>query len=174
MGSRKLSFDMPAESAVVFDAFHYHHWRHQWDSLVESTAVVCGAPCPYPGALTQRQGNGCLGALSMRTRFVTYAPPRLAAARMEGECFPFERWAASMRHVELAPSGSTLIYTYSLDTRPRWARWWMAPMVDLVFQYQTRKRFRRLQAFLHHHADEIRAWQETRTQPPTCATVANH
>ncbi len=167
MGSHKLSFEMPAESAVVFDAFHFHHWRHRWDSLVESTAVVGGAPCPYPGALTQSRGSGWLGALSMCTRFVTYEPPRLAAARMEGGCFPFERWAASMRHVDLAPSRSTLIYTYSLDTRPRWARWWMVPVVHLVFQYQTRKRFGRLNTFLRHHADQVRAWQKEQAQPPT-------
>ena len=162
MGSHKLSFDMPAECAVVFDAFHYHDWRHRWDSLVASTAVVGGAPCPYPGALTQSHGSGWLGALSMRTRFVTYQPPRLAAAHMEGSSFPFERWAASMRHVETAPTRSTLIYTYSLETRPRWARWFVYPVVHMVFRYQTRRRFGRLAAYLLHHADEIREWQRQR------------
>jgi hypothetical protein len=162
MSRHKLSFDMPAESAVVFDAFHYHYWRHRWDSLVESTAVVGGAPCPYPGAITQSQGGGWLGALSMRTRFVTYEPPRLAAACMEGKSFPFDRWAASMRHEDVSASRSTLIYTYSLDTRPAWAQWFLRPVVHTVFRYQTRKRFMRLSGFLLHHAPEIREWQRER------------
>jgi hypothetical protein len=34
MTRRRLEFSMPAEAAVVFDAFHYHRWRSRWDSLV--------------------------------------------------------------------------------------------------------------------------------------------
>jgi len=29
MAHRRLEFEMPAEEAVVFDAFHFHHWRRQ-------------------------------------------------------------------------------------------------------------------------------------------------
>jgi hypothetical protein len=39
---RSFNFAMPASAAVVFDAFHYHHWRHRWDSLVSTTAVEGG------------------------------------------------------------------------------------------------------------------------------------
>ena len=52
MAHRRFVFPMPAPEAVVFDAFHFHHWRRQWDSLVRSTTVEGGAPCPSVGAVT--------------------------------------------------------------------------------------------------------------------------
>ncbi len=42
MSHRSFTFAMPAPATVVFDAFHYHHWRHRWDSLVSATAVESG------------------------------------------------------------------------------------------------------------------------------------
>ncbi|MDR7307770.1 SRPBCC family protein [Rhodoferax saidenbachensis] len=157
---RKLEFTMPAPAAVVFDAFHYHQWRHHWDSLVSGTEVVGGAPCPYVGAITQNAGGGWLRGLSMQTRFVSFDRPRLAAATMVGTSFPFSRWAASMRHREVGPKDSLLIYTYTLDVTPRGLAWLLRPAVHLVFAHQTRKRFRRLQNFLAGHAHEVLAWQQ--------------
>ena len=46
MAHKKFEFPMPASESVVFDAFHHHHWRMHWDSLVRATQVQGGAPCP--------------------------------------------------------------------------------------------------------------------------------
>jgi hypothetical protein len=54
----------------------------------------------------------------MRTRFVSFERPHLAAATMTERSFPFEQWAASMRHRALQPDRSLLIYTYSLRVSP--------------------------------------------------------
>lgn len=70
---------MPASESVVFDAFHYHHWRMHWDSLVRATQVQGGAPCPFKGAITHSAGAGALRGLSMRTEFVAYDRPRLGS-----------------------------------------------------------------------------------------------
>ncbi|MFT3778695.1 MAG: SRPBCC family protein [Ottowia sp.] len=158
-----MVFDMPAPEAVVFDAFHYHRWRPHWDSLVRRTVVAGGAECPEVGAVSDNGGAGWLRLLSMRTRFVTYDRPRLAAATMLGQSFPFRRWAASMRHEPTGPGGSRLIYTYTLQ-----ARWpWLEPLVARVFEHSTRRRFARLQAFLSAHADEVRQWQDEHGLPHT-------
>ena len=79
MAHRKFEFPMPAEASVVFDAFHYHHWRARWDSLVSDTRVVGGAPCPCVGAVTENVGAGVLRSLSMRTQFVAYHRPHAAS-----------------------------------------------------------------------------------------------
>jgi hypothetical protein len=157
---RKLEFTMPAPAAVVFDAFHYHQWRHRWDSLVSATEVVGGAPCPYVGAVTRNAGGGWLRGLSMQTRFVSFDRPQLAAATMVGTSFPFSRWAASMRHKDVGPNHSVLIYTYTFDVAPRWLAWLLQPVVHMAFAHQTRKRFRRLQDFLAVHAHEVINWQK--------------
>ena len=162
MSHRSFNFAMPASAAVVFDAFHYHQWRHRWDSLVSATAVEGGAPCPYVGAVTQNAGGGWMRSLSMRTQFVSYDRPRLAAAAMLGQSFPFTRWAASMRHKELDDGRSVLIYTYTFEVGPRLIAWCIRPFVERVFEHQTRKRFGRLSTYLASHANEIKHWQQER------------
>jgi hypothetical protein len=155
----RFEYEMPAEPEVVFDAFHHHQWRHRWDSLVHATHVIGGAPAPFVGAVTENAGGGLLRPLAMRTQFVSYQRPRVAAAAMVGTAFPFTRWAASMRHRALADGRSVMIYTYSFETRPRWLRWAMEPVTKWVFDWQTHRRFRRMRHFLGLHREEIRAWQ---------------
>lgn len=159
MAHRRFEFEMPASEDVVFDAFHYHHWRCRWDSLVNATHVLGGAACPYVGAITENQGGGYLRTLSMRTQFVSYDRPKVAAANMVGTSFPFKRWAASMRHRPLGPMRSLMIYTYTFETGPRGLRWLIEPATQVIFDAQTKQRFARLQNFLASHADEIVAWQ---------------
>lgn len=157
----RLTFDMPAACTVVFDVFHYHHWRARWDSLVDKTQVVGGAPCPFVGAVTENVGGGLLRGLSMRTRFVAYDRPRIAAAAMIGRSFPFTRWAASMQHRAIDTQRSVMIYTYSLEAGPAGFRWCIEPVVKLVFGWQTRRRFARMRHFLAAHAHEVDHWQRT-------------
>lgn len=163
MAHRRFEFTMPASAAVVFDAFHYHHWRARWDSLVGVTRVAGGAPCPFVGAVSENVGAGVLSWLSMRTQFVTYDRPRVAAAVMVGRSFPFTRWAASMRHQATSPNKSLLIYTYTLEVGPPALRWLIAPVVISLFNWQTRRRFARLRDFLALHAEDVKLWHQDQT-----------
>lgn len=160
---RRFEFPMPARADIVFDAFHYHHWRSRWDSLVSATHVLGGAPCPFVGAVTENAGAGALRGLAMRTQFVSYDRPRLAAAKMLGRSFPFTRWAASMKHEAIDGERSLMIYTYTFEVGPAWLRWAVAPVTAFVFDWQTRRRFQRLQAFVRTHAAEVAGWQATET-----------
>lgn len=117
---------MPASAPVVFDAFHYHRWRPYWDSLVSATTVGDGDECPSVGVVSTNRGGGWLRGLSMRTQFVSYVRPRLAAAAMVGEAFPFRRWAASMRHEAMDAEHSRMVYTYTLQARWSWLEPWVA------------------------------------------------
>ncbi|MDB5867697.1 MAG: hypothetical protein JWP96_29 [Polaromonas sp.] len=162
MAHKKLEFLMPASEAVVFDAFHYHQWRARWDSLVSTTHVLGGSPCPFVGAVTENTGAGALRGLSMRTQFVSYDRPRVAAASMLGQSFPFTKWAASMRHRATGPQQSVLIYTYNFEVGPAALRWFIAPVVGWLFSWQTRRRFARLHDFLALHAAEVAHWQQDR------------
>jgi hypothetical protein len=159
MVHERFEFQMPASAAVAFDAFHYHHWRGRWDTLVRATHVVGGAACPYVGAITVNAGGGLLKPLAMRTQFISFDRPKVAAATMRGQSFPFSRWAASMRHRPVDGQHSVMIYTYSFETRPSGLRWLIEPVTKLVFDWQTRKRFARMAAFLADHANEVEQWQ---------------
>ena len=170
MAHRRLEFPMPANEAVVFDAFHYHFWRMRWDSLVSATHVLGGAPCPFVGVVTENAGAGALRGLSMRTRFISYDRPRVAAATMLDRSFPFTRWAASMRHRSTGPNQSVLVYVYSFDVGPSWLAWLLEPVVDGVFYWQTRRRFGRLQQFLLNQAAQVEEWQRTQ-RTSQCAPI---
>lgn len=163
MAHRRFEFDMPAPADVVFDAFHCHVWRARWDSLVGSARVVGGAPCPFVGSETENTGGGLLRGLSMRTRFVTFDRPHVAAASMVGQSFPFSRWAASMRHRDTQPGQSVLIYVYTIEAGPKPLRGLLEPVVAWVFARQTQRRFLRMRAFLAAHAQEVVAWQRTQS-----------
>ena len=152
---------MPAPCDVVFDIFHYQLWRKRWDSLVGATHIVGGAPCPYVGAVNEVAVGGMLRGLSMRTEFISYQRPRLAAARMVGTSFPFTRWAASMKHEPVNTDQSVMIYTYTIETGPPMLRWLMEPIVSRIFQRQTRKRFDCMRDFLLVHRAEVEAWQRS-------------
>ena len=160
MAHRKFEFEMPAAVAVVFDAFHYHCWRCRWDSLVANTRVFGGGECPYLGAITENQGRAYLRPLAMRTQFVSYQRPNVAAAQMIGKTFPFTRWAASIRHRPLSSNRSLLLYTHTFEAGNKWTRWLVEPITQRIFDTQTQRRFTRLQLFLSKHADEIVNWQK--------------
>ena len=138
--------------------------------MVSRTQVQHGAPCPSVGAISENTGAGALRALSMRTQFVSYHRPTLAAAKMIGRSFPFTQWAASMRHQPDGPDRSLLIYTYTFDVGPACLRWILEPFVRWVFERKTRQRFARLAQFLAVHAPEIAAWQR---QQSTQAVASN-
>jgi hypothetical protein len=161
MAHRRFQFEMPASSEVVFDTFHYHQWRLRWDSLVDDTRVMDGAPCPYAGAVTENSGGGLLKALSMRTQFVSFDRPRNAAAAMLGTSFPFRQWAASMQHKSIDDRRSLIIYTYTFRAGPRGLSWLVEPIVRVIFDWQTRRRFRRMHEFLVRNAHEVAAWQHS-------------
>jgi hypothetical protein len=150
---------MPAPCDVVFDIFHYQLWRARWDSLVNATHIVGGAPCPYVGAVNEVAAGGILRGLSMRTEFISYQRPRMAAAKMVGTSFPFSRWAASMKHEAVDADRSVMIYTYTIETGPASLRWLMEPVVSRIFERQTRKRFDCMRSFLLQNRAEIEAWQ---------------
>jgi len=169
MAHQKMIFPMPARADIVFDAFHYHEWRCQWDSLVRRTSVESGAPCPSVGAITENLGAGPLRALSMRTQFVSYDRPVIAAAAMVDRSFPFAQWAASMRHQEQGPDQSLLIYTYTFQVGPAAFRAVLEPLVDWIFVRKTRQRFLRLAQFLTIRAADIADWQQAQGADPSGA-----
>lgn len=152
---------MPAPCDVVFDIFHYQMWRARWDSLVKGTVIVGGAPCPSVGAINEVAAGGMLRGLSMRTEFISYQRPRVAAARMVGRSFPFAKWAASMKHEAVDADRSVMIYTYTIETGPAPLRWLMEPLVSRMFEAQTRKRFASMRQFLLTHRAEVEAWQRS-------------
>lgn len=148
MAHGRLVFRMPASSADAFEAFFNHSVRTRWDTLLKVNYVEGGGTHPYVGAVSANLGRGWKTWLSMRTRFLTYDPPRLASAEMVEPTGPFALWAASMRFRDLSAGECELIYTFSIKLRPRWAGAFLDPVAGLLFARETRRRFAAMRSYL--------------------------
>jgi hypothetical protein len=84
------------------------------------------------------------GGIALRTRYVSFDRPKVAAVEMINTPPFFGKWAASIRHVDLGERESQVTYTYSFRAKPRVLRWIVEPIMAVVFRWETRKRLRAL------------------------------
>ena len=63
-----------------------------------------------------------------------------AAVKLLEPVSVFARWAASIRHEELAGGASRITYTYEFTARPRALRWVLEPILLVLFRRETSKR----------------------------------
>ena len=144
----KLHFPMPAPSARAFEAFFNHRVRLEWDTLLRVNYVEGGGDHAYAGAITVNRGSGWKGGFEMRTRFLTYDPPHMAAAELLAPTGLFALWAATMRFRDTREGGSEMTYTYTLRMRPRALAWLLDPLANALFARETRRRFAAMAEYL--------------------------
>jgi len=144
----RMTFLMPAPSAEAFEAFFNHDVRLRWDTLLRVNYVEGGGTHPYVGAISTNVGRGWKRWLRMRTRFLTYDPPRQASAEMVGPSGPFALWAASMRFYDRPEGTCDLVYTYAISLRPQWLARSLDPLGGKLFARETRRRFAAMARYL--------------------------
>lgn len=143
---------MPARNADAFEAFFNHHVRLTWDTLLSVNYVEGGSSHPFVGAISVNRGKGWKKGFVMRTRFLSYNPPRQASAEMVEPTGPFALWAASMRFKDRDDGCSDLIYTYSVRLRPRWVGALLDWLAGLLFAWETRRRFAAMAKYLRRRS----------------------
>ena len=134
---------IPAPAADVFRLIHDYDRRLEWDTLLQRAFMVDGrAPCV--GAIAVCKGRPHLGGIELRTEYVSFDPPRVAAVRMVNRPPFFDTWAATIRHEPLSDSSSAVEYKYHFRARPRWLRFLLHPLMNTTFKWETRRRLRAL------------------------------
>jgi hypothetical protein len=151
MAHGRLVFVMPARSADAFEAFFNHSVRLRWDTLLRVNYVEGGGTHPYVGAISTNRGRGWKTGFTIRTRFLSYDPPRQASAEMVEPAGPFALWAASMRFKDRDDGGSDLIYTYSIRLRPRRVGVLLDWLAGILFARETRHRFAAMADYLRRN-----------------------
>lgn len=144
----KLALEVPTSAASLFSLLHDYDQRARWDTFVPE-AVLLDAATAARGVTvrcTDRFG------LSMDTRYVGFQPPHLATVRMTRGPWPFSQLAGSWRIVEPHQGRCTLVVTYNLKTKPRFARPLLEPVVTALFWLQTWRRLRALSQFVGNTA----------------------
>lgn len=143
-----VSEELPAPAAVAFDALHDYERRLEWDMLLSEAYLVGGAAEAGEGVESVCRGRAAVGGFAMRTLYVSFNRPAVAAVKLVAPVGVFERWAASIRHRDVAAGRSTITYVYSFVARPRWLAWLLEPLVAAIFRWETRRRLRALAAWL--------------------------
>lgn len=148
MAHGRLVFVMPARSADAWEAFFNHSVRLRWDTLLSVNYVEGGGTHPYVGAVSTNRGRGWKKGLTMRTRFLSYYPPRQASAELVAPTGPFALWAASLRFQDREDGMTDLVYTYSIRLRPRWIGALFDRLAGILFAWETRRRFAAMADYL--------------------------
>ena len=131
----------------MFDLVHDYSRRLTWDTLLRAAYLDDGYTAAGKGVTSVCVGRRSLGGFAFRTRYVSFDRPKVAAVELISAPPFFASWAASIRHVDLAPSSSKITYTFSFRAKPRFLGWLLEPIMLRVFRWETRKRLRALAAY---------------------------
>ena len=139
---------MPAGSEEVFAVLHDYERRLEWDTLLSAAYLADGHTRAGLGVTSVCVGRGMLGRIALKTVYVAFEPPRLAAVKMVNAPPLFASWAASIRHDDVGENSSRMTYTWTFAARPRWLAGFLEPVIGRVFRWETRKRLRALRDYL--------------------------
>jgi hypothetical protein len=140
-----------APAAAVFDLVHDYQRRLEWDTLLSAAYLDDGFTSAGVGATSVCVGRRSLGGLALKTVYVSFDRPRVAAVKLVNRPPFFEKWAASIRHTELGPAQSSITYTFQFTARPAVTRALVEPVMLRLFTLETRRRLSALQAHFASH-----------------------
>ena len=143
---------IPASSQAVFDLLHDYSRRLEWDTLLQAAYLDDGCTVAGKGATSVCVGRPSLGGIALKTVYVAFDRPWLAAVKMVNQPPFFESWAASIHHEDLSPSSSRITYKFQFTSRPRLLRLLLEPIMGRIFQWETRRRLRALKSYFERHA----------------------
>jgi hypothetical protein len=139
---------MPAASAEVFDLLHDYNRRLDWDTLLSAAYLTDDHTQAGIGVASVCAGRWYLGCLALKTVYISFDRPRMAAVKMVNSPPFIGTWAASIHHEDTSLNSSLLTYTWTFTARPRWFAWLLEPIIGQIFQWETSKRLRALRNFL--------------------------
>jgi hypothetical protein len=147
MAHGKVTAIIAAPSAAVFDLLHDYDRRLEWDTLLRAAYLDDGFAAAAQGATSVCVGRWSVGGFALKTIYVTFDRPKVAAVKLVNRPPFFDTWAASIRHEEVAPGTSRITYTYTFSAKPRWLRFALEPLMARIFAWEIRKRLRALAAY---------------------------
>ena len=147
MPTETVTEEIAASSAEVFALLHDYSRRLEWDTLLSAAYLEQPAEKAELGATSVCVGKRHLGGIAIRTRYVAFRPPQLAAVEMLNQPLFFASFAASIRHQDLGPARSSVTYRWTFAAKPRVLRFVLHPVMQLVFRLETKKRLAALKRF---------------------------
>jgi hypothetical protein len=144
----EATVEIRACPGAIFQLTHDYSRRLEWDTLLKEARLLDGAQAAGPGVKSVCVGRSALLGLSVETVYITFDPPWLAAIEMTRGPALFGNFAASIRHEVIRPGVTRVIYRGHVETRPRWLRWLLEPLVNHGFSRETKRRLKSLKRTL--------------------------
>jgi hypothetical protein len=137
---------IPARRADVFRLMHDYKRRLEWDTLLQSAVLTEGAEAGLH-ARAVCKGRFYLGSIEIKSEYVSFREPDVAAVKMVNHAPFFDAFAATIRHRDLGDGWSQVEYIYQFTARPAWLRWLLHPVMQALLRFETRRRLRSLRLF---------------------------
>lgn len=138
---------IPASSGVVFDLIHDYSRRLEWDTLLQAAYLDDGHTAAGKGVTSVCVGRRSLGGIALKTVYIAFNRPTLAAIKMVNSPVFFQSWAASIHHEDISQHESRITYKFHFTPKPHFLRFILDPLMEKVFLWETRKRLQALKAF---------------------------
>ena len=138
---------IPAAREDVFRLLHDYDQRLAWDTLLQETYLTDGCTEAQVGAVSICRGKPHLGGIALKTRYVSFRPPEVAAVEMVNRPPFFETFAATIRHKGHGQGLSSVEYKYSFRARPACLRFLLHPVMNVILSFETRKRLQALRRY---------------------------
>jgi hypothetical protein len=148
MAHGEISELLPAPSTVVFDLLHDYRRRLEWDTLLRAAYLEGEHTVAGEGVTSVCVGRRSLGGIALRTIYVTFQRPTLAAVKMVNAPAFFGTWGASIHHEDLSAHESRITYKFHFRAQPRLLGFILEPVMKTIFIWETKKRLRALRAYL--------------------------
>ncbi|MGD9628685.1 MAG: SRPBCC family protein [Pyrinomonadaceae bacterium] len=139
---------VPASANAVFAIIHDYGRRLEWDTLLSAAWIDGGAERAGLGVVTTCQAVKILGSIKMRTKYISFQPGKVAAVKLVNRPLFFERFAASIRHIEAGENRSHVLYEYNFKARPRFLQPLLHPIMKRMLKWETRKRLSSLRTYI--------------------------
>lgn len=138
---------IPAPSSVVFDLIHDYSRRLEWDTLLQAAYLDDGYTAAGTGVTSVCVGRRSLGGVALKTVYVTFNRPTLAAIKMINSPAFFQSWAASIRHEDISEHESWITYKFHFTAKPHFLRILLEPIMQRIFLWEIRKRLQALKVY---------------------------
>ena len=98
------------------------------------------------------KGRPHLGGLELKTKYVSFRPPEVAAVKMVNRPPFFDTFAATILHQDLSDSSSSVEYKYNFTARQSGFASILHPLMNAMLAFETKKRLRALKHFFECNA----------------------
>lgn len=147
MAHGEVSQIIPAPSTAVFDLLHDYSRRLEWDTLLQAAYLDNGYAVAGKGVTSVCVGRRALGGIALKTVYLTFQRPTLAAVKIVNSPAFFQSWAASIHHEDISEHQSRITYKFHFITKPRLLQFMLDPILQRIFMWETKKRLQALKVF---------------------------